>query len=315
VPSLQGIEVLIATVEAGSFAAAARRVGVTPSAVSRRVANLEQELGVVLFERTTRSLHLTDDGQAFHERCLRIVEELDEAKSAIARSTKRPSGTLRVDAPNAIARSILAPHLGTFLDRYPQIRLDLSLRDQLVDPAAEGLDVLVRIGALGDSNLIARKLGASRIIHVAAPTYLARRGTLRRPTDLAKHACLGYLRDRRAAPFNFVEGERVTAVEIEGPFNANDADVLLQLALAGQGVVALFDFVARDSLKSGALVEVLAEHPSTIWPIHALYLRNRHLLPKVSVFLEFLAELFRSRASRPHRDKRSPAARVKASRG
>lgn len=293
--TLDGIEYLVTVVETGSFAAAARKLGVTPSAVSRRVAALEGELGVELLARTTRSLRLTNDGQAFHERCVRILDELQEARDGIARATKRPAGTLRVDAPNAVARTLLAPRLGGFLRRHPDVRLDLMIRDQLVDPVAEGVDVLVRIGALGDSSLIARKLGESRIIHAAAPRYLAKHGVPRRPSDLARHACLGYLRDWRPAALNFVDGEHVNAIEIAGPFNANDAEVLLELAIAGHGVVAIFDFVAKEALARGELVTVLDEYPSRTWPIHALYPKNRHLLPKVSVFLDFLTELFRTK--------------------
>ncbi|AKV04270.1 Transcriptional regulator, LysR family [Labilithrix luteola] len=293
---LEGIEFLTAAVAAGSFAAAARRLGVTPSAVSRRVAQLERDLGVPLLARTTRSLRLTNDGQAFHERCVRILEELREARDTIARATKKPAGLLRVDAPVALGRAVLAPKLKRFLDRYPEIRLDLTLRDHFVDPVAEGLDVLVRIGSLGESNLIARKLGASRILHVATPSYLKRNGTPKNLKDLARHDCLGYLRDGRPAAFKFVAGDSTLATEIEGSFNANDAEVLKQLVIGGQGIAALFDFLVRDELASGQLVEVLDQHPGTMWPIHALYPRNRHLLPKVGVFLDFLTTLCGRRA-------------------
>ncbi len=290
--ALDGIEFLTTTVEAGSFAAAARRLGLTPSAVSRRVAQLERELGVTLLARSTRSLRLTHDGQAFHERCVRILGELNEAREALARTRKRPSGLLRVDAPVALGRSVLAPALPRFLERYPEIEVNLSLRDQLVDPIAEGLDVLVRIGKLADSPLIARRLGDSRIIHCAAPAYLRRRGTPRTPADLARHDCLGYLREGRPDPLGFVVDDAVVRVDIRGRVHANDVDVLRRLALAGHGVVGLFDFLIGEELTGGALVQVLPEHPSTTWPIHALYPKSRHLLPKVAVFLEFAAGLF-----------------------
>jgi DNA-binding transcriptional LysR family regulator len=298
--TFDGIELLALAVEAGSFAAAARRLGVTPSAVSRRIATLERELGVPLLARTTRSLRLTNDGQAFHERCLRILEELREARDAMARARRKPSGLLRVDAPLALGRQVLAPGLPEFLERYPEIRLDLTLRDQLVDPIAEGLDLVVRIGALADSSLIARRLGASRVVLCAAPRYLRRHGTPRRPADLARHACLGYLSDGRPRAFRFVSEGRTHAVDIAGPCHVNDGDVLRQLALAGRGIVALFDFIVAGDLVSGALVPVLAEHPSTTWPIHALYPKNRHLVPKVAVFLDFLVALYDPSRRRRH---------------
>ncbi|WP_437993908.1 LysR family transcriptional regulator [Sorangium sp. So ce145] len=292
--SLAAIELLVATVETGSFSGAARRLGVTPSAVSRRVMRLEQELGVALLARTTRSLRLTDDGQAFYARCVRIVEELGEATEAIARASKKPVGLLRVDAPVALGRDVIAPSLPRFAARYPDVRINLTLRDQHVDPVAEGLDLLVRIGPLGDSSLVARRLGASRLVHCAAPSYIARRGAPATPADLAGHDCVGYLRDGRPTGFRFLtgDGDAVLEVPISGPFHANDVDVLRHLAIAGSGIIAMFDFLAKDALAEGTLVTVLDEFPTTTWPIHALYPKNRHLLPKVRVFVDFLAEIF-----------------------
>jgi LysR family transcriptional regulator, regulator for bpeEF and oprC len=291
--TLLGIEFFTAVVEAGSFALASRRLGVTPSAVSRRIARLEREVGVQLLARTTRSLHLTQDGAAFHARCVRILEELAEARDAIARASKRPSGVLRVDAPVALGRTILAPTLPRFLERYPDIRLELTLRDQFVDPFAEGIDVLIRIGALGDSQLIARRLGQSRIIHCASPAYVAQHGAPRSPRELSTHLCVGYLREGRPDPFRFSTEQGVHAVDVNGRCHANDAEVLRGLALAGHGIVALFDFLAAPELARGALVQVLEAYPSTAWPIHALYPKNRHLLPKVAVFLDHLSERWR----------------------
>lgn len=297
---VDGIEIFALTVERGSFAAAARKLRVTPSAVSRRVATLEEELGVQLLARTTRTLRLTDDGLAFHERCVRILEELREARDAIARAKQKPAGLLRVDAPIALGRNVLVPKLARFLDRYPEIRLDLTLRDQLVDPAAEGLDVLVRIGPLRDSPLVARRLGESHAVVCASPSYLRKRGAPKHLGDLARHACLGYLRDGRASPFGFAgeDGAR-RSVDVEGPFHANDADVLLHMALAGKGIVWSFDFMVQEHIARGALVPVLENVAPLAWPIHALYRRNRHLLPKVRVFLDFVAETLGTPTKRP----------------
>lgn len=296
---VSGIEFFATTVDAGSFASAARRLGVTASAVSRRVARLERELGVPLLARTTRSLSLTNDGRAFYERCVRILEELHEARDAIARASKRPSGVLRVDVPIALGRFVLAPRLPEFLDRYPEIRLELTVRDQYVDPIAEGIDVLLRIGPLGDSTLIARRLGEARIIVAAAPAYLRKRGTPKSPGDLARHECLGYLREGRPDPWRFVSDAGVSLVDIAGRYHANDVDLLLSGALAGKGLVTLFDFIAAEAIQSGALVPVLEGYPLMSRPIHALYPKNRHLLPKVGVFLDFVTEIFQ--AQRPKR--------------
>jgi len=170
-----------------------------------------------------------------------------------------------------------------------------GLRDQAVDPVAEGIDVLVRIGKVGDSaTLISRKLGVSQLIHCAAPSYVRRHGVPTHPRELSAHACVGYLREGRPSPFEFVGAEGTYAVDIQGTCHANDADVLLQLAQAGSGIVALFDFLARDALRTGSLVQVLSAHLSTAWPIHAHYPQSRHLLAKVRVFLDFLVTLFRA---------------------
>ncbi|WP_438029793.1 LysR family transcriptional regulator [Sorangium sp. So ce233] len=308
--SLAAIELLVATVEAGSFSRAARRLGVTPSAVSRSVMRLEQELGVALLARTTRSLRLTDDGQAFYARCVRIVEELGEATEAIARSSKKPVGLLRVDVPVTLGREVIAPSLPRFAARYPDVRVHLTLRDQHVDPVAEGLDLLVRVGQLGDSSLVARRLGASRILHCAAPSYIARRGAPATPADLAHHDCVGYLRDGRPDAFRFLtgEGDAVLDVPISGPLHSNDADVMKRLAIAGSGIVAMFDVLVKDALAEGTLVTVLEEFRTMSWPIHALYPKNRHLLPKVRVFVDFLAEVFGASGA-PRRGERRRSAR------
>jgi LysR family transcriptional regulator for bpeEF and oprC len=290
--SFEGIEVLIATVEAGSFTAAARKLGVTASAVSRRVARLEEELGVQLLARTTRTLRLTDDGRAFHDRCVRIVEELDEAKAALARARRKPAGVLRVDAATAIAHYVLAPRLPELLERYPELELHLTARDQKVDPIAEGIDVLLRIGHLESSNLIAKRLGTSEILFVASPSYLARRGAPNHPRDLAEHDVVGYLRDGRPAPWLFSDTSGVYEVPIRGNFHANDITALRMSTLGGRGMTAAFDFIVAEDLRAGRLVRVLEHAPSTTWPIHALYAPNRHLLPKVRVFLEFAAKVF-----------------------
>jgi LysR family transcriptional regulator for bpeEF and oprC len=293
---LDSVEFLTTAVEAGSFAAAARRLGVTPSAVSRRISGLERELGVRLLARTTRSLRLTHDGEAFHLHCLRALSELHEARDAIARASKKPSGLLRVDVPFALGRQVIAPAMGRFLDRYPAVRLDLTLHDRFVDPVVEGLDVLIRIGRLADSPLVARKLAESRIVYCASPAYLRKHGSPKTPRALSRHKCLGYLREGFPSPFQFATNDGMQAIDVVGPFNANDAEVLRELALAGHGIVGLFDFLLEGAIERGALVPVLEAHPSIHWPIHALYPQNRHLLPKVRVFLDFMATLFARRA-------------------
>jgi len=290
--AIDAIELLTATVACGSFAAAARKLGVTSSAVSRRVALLEDELGVQLLARTTRTLRLTEDGRAFHERCVRILEEWTEAKVALVRARSKPAGVLRVDAAIALARYALTPKLPAFLSKYPDVTVELTVRDQKIDPVAEGIDVLLRIGALGDTSLVAKKLGESEVVFVAAPSYVARRGSPEHPRDLARHDIVGYLRGGRPDPWLVLHEDGVRAVEVSGRFHANDVEALAFAALAGHGLIAAFDFLVADHLREGHLVRVMPGYRSTTWPIHALYPPNRHLLPKVRAFLDFVGKLF-----------------------
>jgi DNA-binding transcriptional LysR family regulator len=289
---LEGIEYFVRTVEAGSFAAAARRLGVTPSAVSRQVAHLEADLGVPLLARTTRSLSLTHDGQAFHARCLRVIEELTEARDALARVRKKPAGVLRVDAPSALGRRVLAARLTEFLERYPDIDVELMLRDQLVDPFVEGSDVLLRIGQLRDSALIARRLGESRLVMCGSPSYLKKRTIPKTPADLARHECLSYLRADGRQPWRLRSNDEPIEVFPIGSLQVNDAETLVTHALAGRGLIVVFDFLVTEALAKGQLVAVLERYAPPAWPIHALYPKNRHLVPKVGVFLDFLAKVF-----------------------
>ena len=292
---LEAIEYFVWTVEAGSFAAAARRLGVTPSAVSRKVARLEEELGVPLLARTTRSLTLTHDGDAFHVRCLRILEELSEARDALARVRKKPSGLLRIEAPLALGRVVIAASLSEFFKRYPDIDVALTLRDVLVDPFVEGSDVLVRIGALRDSSLMARRLGESRVVVCGSPAYLRQHGTPKSPADLTNHQCLAYLGPEGPRSWRFLSGDKLIEISPKGTLQVNDADVLAMHARTGRGLVLLFDFLVAEDIARGKLVTVLDAYAPPAWPIHALYPKNRQLVPKVSVLLDFLSGVFRER--------------------
>ena len=286
---LEDITCLTTAIETGSFAAAARRLGVTPSAVSRRVSALEEDLGARLLARTTRTLRLTDDGRAFHARCARILEELAEARGALARARERPSGVLRVESATAISRVLLAPRLPAFLAKYPELRLELTARDAFVDLVAEGADVALRIGSLRPANLIAKKLGEAELWYVASPAYLRRRGRPRRVEHLHEHDLLGFLRDGRPDPWRFPGAEGSVEIPAEGCFHSNDFDAMLALVAAGRGIAAGFDFLVADDVRAGRLVRVLDDAVVVRWPLHALYTPNRHLLPKVRVFLDFVA--------------------------
>ncbi len=292
------IAVFVRVVERRSFTTAARSLGLTASGVSRVVSRLEARLGVRLIGRTTRSLGLTADGAEYYERCARILRDIDEADAAIARSPRgSPRGRLRVDAPAALGRLVIAPAVPRFLDAYPDVSLTLSLRDHLIDPIADGIDVLVRMAELRESDLRHKKLGAMATVVVASPAYLARHGRPASPSDLRKHATLGFAAGGQPIVWRFGGGDPGSRFVPNGRLQTNSIDALRLAALAGQGVASLLEPHVRDDIARGALEVVLGDHPQAPIPIHALYSKQGATLPKVRAFLEFLEECVRKSAS------------------
>jgi LysR family transcriptional regulator, regulator for bpeEF and oprC len=295
---LQIAPLFVRVVEAGNFTRAAKQMGITPSAASRRVAQLEDQLGVRLFHRTTRQMRLTEDGRAFYERCARIVTEFDEAIDGLSHARAEARGLLRVDAPRALGALVIAPALPTFLARHPSLHVDLTLRDHLVDPVVEGIDILVRIGEPRESSLTRRKLGEARQTLCGAPAYLKKRGKPRSAADLEKHARLGFLRHGRPTSWRFRGDDgAVVVMPVNGPVNLDDGELLRDAAIAGVGLVWLLDFIVAKPIAEGALVPLLDDRGIVTRPISALYPPNRHLSPKVRVFVDYLIEIFRTAAA------------------
>lgn len=288
------IGVFTRVVDAHSFTRAARSLGITPSGVSRAIARLEQRLGVLLLRRTTRSLSLTEEGAAYYERCKRILVELDDAETALSRAQHEPRGRLRVDAPTVLGR-VLGPALAPFLARHPELAVDLSVRDHLIDPTAEGIDVTLRMAELRDTDLVSRNLGGLRMVVAGSPRYLANHGRPRRPDDLAHHQLVGFLSGGAALPWRF-RGDRELAVT--GRLQTNSADVRRDLAVAGFGLIQVWAFHIADELVRGRLEVVLVDHERPPRPVHALYARHRAGLPKVRVFLDWAQEIIRTHEPR-----------------
>lgn len=291
-PRFDDLQAFVRVVESGSFSEAARRLGLSKSMVSRQVSALEADLGVRLLHRTTRSLSPTEAGRAYLERCQRILADLDEANLMVSRLQAVPRGSLRVTAPLSFGIGHLATALPGFLERYPEIELDMNMTDRHVDLVDEGWDVAVRIGRLADSSLIARRLAPIRRVVCAAPAYLERRGVPRVPADLAGHDCLSH---SAVNPwewrFSALDGQ-VLSVEIRGRFHADNGDVLRVMALAAQGLAFLPTFFVGDDIRAGRLVPVLEEFVPLDVALHAVYPHNRHLSPKVRAFVDYLAETF-----------------------
>ena len=272
--------------------AAAERLGIAPSGVTRRLAALEARLGVQLVRRTTRRLDLTEAGRELHGRALRILEELDDAEHAVASGTASLSGALRIAAPLSFGVQHLGPALSVFMGRHPELAVDLELDDAQVDLIARGRDVALRIADLADSSLAARRLSTVRLVACAAPAYLDRAGTPARAADLRAHACLRYT-NTPGQSWVWRGPDGVSgAVEVDGPLVCSNGDVLLQAAIAGHGVVLEPDFIVHDAVRSGALVQILEDHAWSALGVWAVWPSSRMLPRRVRVFVDFLVEQF-----------------------
>ncbi len=288
------MQTFVRVVEDGGFSAAAKSLHLTPSGVSRTVARLEDRLAARLLNRTTRRLSLTEEGRHFHERCMRILADVDAAEQAIGELSDAPRGILRVNAPTAFGTYQIAPVLPGFLKRYPYVHVELMLTDRMVDIIGEGLDVAISFGAVADSSLIAAKLGEDRRIICAAPGYLEERGVPERPEDLHDHACL--LRPRNMAELNewsFDGRNGMYRMTVGGQVEVNNTEALLRMALSGVGIARLPGFLVGPYIRDGRLVPVLmASHHGGTEPVHAVYPHRRHLTRRTRVFVDYLVETF-----------------------
>ncbi|SNT61004.1 DNA-binding transcriptional regulator, LysR family [Tardiphaga sp. OK246] len=288
------MEVFTRVVELGGFSTAARAFRMTPSAVSKLVARLEARLGVRLINRSTRKLQLTPEGSAFYERALRILDEISAAEREAAIGAT-PSGLLRVNTSVPFGLRLLLPLLPDFAKRYPDIKVEVVLTDLVVDLLEERADVAIRVGLMRESRLLARKLGESRMVVVAAPSYLAERGTPKTPDDLADHNLLrfGFAKWENGWPFK-IGGETI-AVMPSGNALVSDGEAMQHLAVAGMGLARLAHFHVEADIKAGRLVPVLeAFNPGDIEPIHAVFVGHGGQLPaRVRAFLDYLVETVR----------------------
>jgi DNA-binding transcriptional LysR family regulator len=285
---LDTMTAFVAVCDANGFAAAARRLGVSPSVVTRQVAALEQHLGVRLLQRTTRAVGLTDAGRRYLERARRILAELDEAELSAQSERVEPKGTLSVAAPLLFGRLHVAPVLAQFMNAYPQIRTELHLSDRVENLIEEGRDVAIRIGHLPDSQLIARRLGETRRVLVASPVYLEQRGTPRRPADIARHDTIVFIGLAPSIDWRFVVDGREARVRVTPRYATNSGDAAIGYALAGGGLALALSYQVRDAIRRGALVEVLKRHAPPPLPIQAVYPSSRLLSGKVRAFISMI---------------------------
>jgi DNA-binding transcriptional LysR family regulator len=277
--------------ERGSFAGAADDVGLSPSAVAKLVTRLETRLGVRLINRTTRRLSLTTEGEIYLERAREILAAIETAEAEISSARLSPRGHLRVHAFPFIAVRHLAPVLPDFLIRYPQITFDFMVTNRVVDIIGENVDISLRMGALNDSALIARKIVSLPRIVCASPSYLARHGRPTKPADLADHACLNLSRNPGSATWPFRVDGKLVQVEVNGPVSADSTAMLLGLAVQGAGILRLSEHVVAEAIQKGELEPLLqkVQDPEQ-YPLWALLPPGRNQAPKVKAFLDFLVD-------------------------
>ncbi|WP_338760639.1 LysR family transcriptional regulator [Massilia sp. METH4] len=291
---LQAMEVFVQVVDAGGFSRAADLMQLPKATVSTLIQQLEASLSVKLLHRTTRQVTVTADGAAYYERCLRILSDVKDAEESLSRTRLSPSGRLRVESPTGLAGEILVPALPDFFERYPDIQLELGSSDRPVDLIEEGVDCAVRGGALGDSTLIARRIGIINFVTCAAPSYIARFGMPEHPRDLERHRCVNYFSAKTGKIYDWdfnKDGERIQ-VQMPGVIALNDGNAYVQAGLAGLGIVQMTDYLLLQHVREGRMVQVLPDWTSDPLPIHIVYPQNRHLSAKVRVFVEWVAELF-----------------------
>jgi DNA-binding transcriptional LysR family regulator len=309
--ALQELTVFSRIVGTGSLSAAARELAMSPAVVSRRLAALEARLGVRLINRTTRSLHLTDEGAAYLETCNRILSEIQEADAAVTAGRAEPRGVLRVALPASFGNQYVAPLIPRFAARYPDVQIALSLSDRNVNVVEEGFDLAIRIADLADSSLAARKLAPNRRVVCASPAYLARHGEPRTPADLARHNCLA-TDFAMSWDYRGPDG-RAGSARVAGRYVCDNWEVLREWALQGLGVALKSTWDVRRHLEDGSLVSLLPGYTfATDVAIYAVYPHRRHLPAKTRAFIEFLAESF---GPEPYWDRpgsKAPKPRIKA---
>jgi DNA-binding transcriptional LysR family regulator len=289
----EDIQAFIAVVDAGSFTAAAERLGSAKSAVSRRVSALEERLGVQLLHRTTRVLNLTDTGRSFYEHGTRILADLAEAEAAVQQEHSELRGTLRLALPLSFGVRHMCGPIATFSKQHPRVRFDLDLNDRRVDLIEDNFDVALRIGRLSDSSLIARRLFDVRAVVCGSPHYLTIHGEPETPADLQDHQCLVYsnLIDPDKWDYEDQNGDKGT-VKVDSILSASSGDFLCNAAAHGMGLVIQPTFIAAAAIRSGKLIPVLSDYVWPISPAYAVYPPTRHLSYRVRAFIDFLAEKF-----------------------
>jgi len=295
---LRELEVFVAVADAGSFAKAGSRLRLSPPAVTRAVSALEDRLGARVFNRTTRSLNITDVGQRFLESARRILIDLDAAEKEVVGEAAVPHGHLTMTASVTFGRSALAPVVRDFLNHYPRVSVSVLLLDRVANLVEEGIDLAVRIGPLPDSSLVAKKIGTVRRILVASPDYLDRRGVPRTPAELRLHSMIAFTGLMPNREWRFVDGKGGSSVSFAPRLEINDAAASIAAAEMGDGITVALSYMVADKIRDGRLVPVLDSVTPPPVPVHLVHPQNRLISPKLRAFLDFASPRLRDALER-----------------
>lgn len=287
---LLAMQVFVAVVDAGSFARAADRLGISTTATSRYVGELERHLGARLLQRSTRRLSLTETGGGYYERCRQILGDVDEAEELARGAEANPRGLLRLSVPHTFGLRYLAPLVPGFCERYPDLELEVGFSDRVVDLVAEGIDVAIRIGVELQTSLVARRLAPVRLVLAASPEYVERHGAPAQPSDLRGHNCLTYAYAAFGDTWKFEKDGIEHSVAARGSFRSNDGDMIRRMTLAGRGISMQPTFLAGDDLRSGALVRLLPEFRVPERSAWAVYLGGARRSARVRAFIDYFVE-------------------------
>lgn len=283
-------------VECSSFTRAAHSLDMPRSSVSAAVSELEGRVGARLLNRNTRRVSATGDGAAFYKRCLGVIADVEDIENLFQQDSSSPSGKLRIDVPGRIGRLIIAPALPAFLSRYPAIDIDLGVTDRTVNLVEDGIDCVLRVGALADSGMIARSIGTLPLINVASPAYLMQFGTPRTPADLPEHHAVNYASPStgRVEPWEWMEHDELCSFAMRGRVTANSAEAYIACCLAGLGLIQIPAYDVRHHIDLGELVEVMPDHRAEPMPMSLLYPHRQHLSRRVQVFADWLETLLQT---------------------
>lgn len=289
---LNAINLFCRVIETQSFTQAAQLEQISLAMASKLIAQLEEHLNVRLLHRTTRKITPTEAGLLYYQRCLPILNELKDAENSVSNITSTLQGKITISLPMDFGSRFVAPYLGQFMTTYPNIQLNIEFSDRRVDVVAEGYDLVLRIGALEDSSIVAKRIARSELVLLASPEYLAKHGTPENLAQLAEHTCLIYENHQQ---WQFTDGDQKVKIKPNAHVISNNGYALLQMTKAGQGIVNLPLFLAKEEISAGKLVEILPKYKQHSIDISILYPHRRYLSPKVKVLIEFLANLMQER--------------------